>query len=140
MEPPIPADLPPIPADMDRERLDAMSRKIIGAAQKVSTKLGCGFLEKVYENALCVELARSAVPVEQQRSVLVEYEGTVVGEYIPDLVVDNEIIVELKVSDFLTRVDRAQCINYLRATGYRVCLLLNFGQRRLEVRRLVHRF
>jgi GxxExxY protein len=140
LEPPIPADSPPISAEMDRERMDSISRTIIGAAQRVSSKLGTGFLEKVYENALSVELHKSSYSVDPQRSVHVKYEGTIVGEYVADLIVANEIIVEVKAVTFLDRVHRAQCINYLRATGYRVCLLLNFGPRRLEVRRLVHRF
>jgi GxxExxY protein len=140
LETPIPADLPPIPADMDRERLDLMTRSIIGAAQAVSTNLGQGFLEKVYENALGVELRRRNLAVEHQRPFAVRYEGIVVGDYIPDLVVENEVIIEVKTVDFLERSHRLQCINYLRATNLRICLLLNFGQRRLEVRRLVMRF
>jgi GxxExxY protein len=134
------ADSPPMAADLERERLDSITRTIIGAAQRVSSKLGEGFLEKVYENSLAVELGKSSYQVEHQRSVLVEYEGTIVGEYIPDLIVENEVLVEIKAVTCLDRVHRQQCINYLRATGFRVCLLLNFGQSRLEVRRLVNRF
>jgi GxxExxY protein len=134
------ADSPPIAADMERERVDSITRAIIGAAQKVSSKLGEGFLEEVYENSLAVELGKSSYQVEHQRSVLVEYEGAIVGEYIPDLIVENEVLVEIKAVTCLDRVYRQQCINYLRATGFRVCLLLNFGQSRLEVRRLVNRF
>jgi GxxExxY protein len=102
--------------------------------------LGQGFLEKVYENALAVELRKTDYSVEHQRLVRVEYDGVIVGEYIPDLIVADAIIVEVKAVAFLDRVHRQQCVNYLRATGYRVCLLLNFGQRRLEVRRLVMNF
>jgi GxxExxY protein len=140
LETPIPADSPPIPADLDRERLDGMTRAIIGAAQTVSTKLGQGFLEKVYENALGVELRKLNFAVEHQRAFAVRYEGIVVGDYIPDLVVENEIVVEVKTVNFIERAHRLQCLNYLRATNLRVCLLLNFGQRRLEVRRLVMKF
>lgn len=140
LETPIPADLPPIPADMDRERINGITHLIIGAAQQVSTKLGQGFLEKVYENALAVELGKNELVVLSQPSVAVKYDGVVVGEYIPDLIVEDRIIVEVKAVDFLERAHRLQCVNYLRATGHRVCLLLNFGQRRLEVRRLVMKF
>jgi len=140
LETPISADLPPIPADMNRAVLDEMTRRIIGAAQAVSSKLGVGFLEKVYENALGVELRRSGLAVEHQRPIVVLYDGVAIGDYIPDLVVENQIIVEIKSLPFLERAHRMQCINYLRATGLRVCLLLNFGQRRLEVRRLVMKF
>jgi GxxExxY protein len=140
LETPISADPPPIPADMDRVRLDGMTRRIIGAAQTVSSKLGDGFLEKVYENALGLELRRAGMGVEHQRPFAVYYDGIVVGDYVPDLVVDNEIIVELKTVTVLERVHRLQCINYLRATNLRVCLLMNFGRRRLEVRRIVMKF
>jgi GxxExxY protein len=137
---PISADGTPIPADMGRQELDVISGTVIGAAQTVSSRLGQGFLEKVYENALAVELRKTDYSVEHQRLVRVEYDGVIVGEYIPDLIVADAIIVEVKAVAFLDRVHRQQCVNYLRATGYRVCLLLNFGQRRLEVRRLVMNF
>jgi GxxExxY protein len=140
LETPIPAEEPPIPADMDRVRLDGVTHRIIGAAQTVSSKLGQGFLEKVYENALGLELRKAGLAVEHQRPVAVRYEGVIVGDYIPDLIVENQVVVEVKTVDFLERAHRSQAVNYLRATGLRVCLLLNFGQRRLEVRRLVMRF
>ena len=140
LETPIPADLPPIPAEMDRARLDCITGQIIGSAQKVSAKLGQGFLERVYENALGVELAKLGLAFQHQRAIAVKYEGVVVGDYVPDLIVEDEIIVEVKTVDFLTRAHRLQCVNYLRATELRICLLLNFGQGSLEVRRLVMRF
>jgi GxxExxY protein len=134
------ADTTPIAADLERLHLDAISSQVIGAAQKVSSRLGCGFLEKVYENSLMVELARKGLQVEQQRLVHVTYEGVIVGDYIPDLVVEDSILVEVKAVTGLDAIHRRQCINYLRATGYRICLLLNFGQPRLEVKRLVWNF
>jgi GxxExxY protein len=140
LETQISADLPPIPADGARERVNGITHSIIGAAQKVSTKLGQGFLEKVYENALGLELRRTGLAVEHQRPVAVRYEGVIVGDYVPDLIVGNEVVVEVKTVDFLERAHRLQCINYLRATGLHVCLLLNFGTRRLEMRRLVMKF
>jgi GxxExxY protein len=133
-------DIAPIAADISRERLDAISWVIIGAAQKVSSVLGQGFLEKVYENSMLVELARRGYRVTQQKPVQVSYEGAIVGNYVPDLIVDDAIVVEVKAVTCLEPMHRQQCSNYLRATGYRVCLLLNFGQRRLEVKRIVANF
>ena len=134
------ADATPMNADMDRERLDRISRAVIGGAQRVSSNLGYGFLEKVYENSLVIELRKAALSVEQQRPIQVRYEDQIVGDYIPDLIVEEAILVEVKAAIGLDRVHRQQCLNYLRATGHRVCLLLNFGQPRLEVKRLVWLF
>jgi GxxExxY protein len=134
------ADPTPIAADIDRDRLDSLSSQIIGAAHRVSSNLGYGFLEKVYENSLLIELESKGLFVEQQRPVQVFYQGRVVGDYIPDLVVEGSILIEVKAVTALDRVHRQQCISYLRATGYRVCLLLNFGQARFEMKRLVWRF
>ena len=134
------ADTTPIAADLRRERLDVISGVIIGSAQRVSSALGAGFLEKVYENSLVLELSSRGLRVEQQPRVRVFYRMQVVGDYTPDLVVEGSVLVELKAAIALERVHRQQCINYLRATGYRVCLLMNFGQPRLQVERLVWRF
>src|SRR6185436_19700125 len=123
-----------------REELDAITGRIIGAAQKVSSKLGWGFLEKVYENSLRLELMRAELRVEQQVPLQVMYEGQVVGDYLPDLLVEDSVVVELKAIPVLMLEHRQQCLNYLRATGFRVCLLLNFGRPRLEVRRFVWHF
>ena len=139
-ETPIPADEPPIPADEGREELDAVTRTVIGAAQRVSSVLGQGFLEKVYENGLALELRRAGLTVEQQCPVHVRYEGEIIGDYVADLIVEGKVAVELKAVTCLERQHRSQCINYLRATGLKICLLINFGQRSLEVRRIVHRF
>ena len=110
--------------------------RIIGAAQMVSNTLGCGFLEKVYENAMVVELRRGGLRVEQQREIRVRYREEVVGIYVADLVVEDTVLVELKSTLVLDRIHRAQCINYLKATGHRICLLLNFGLPRLDVERI----
>ena len=87
---------------------------------------------------LCLELEIEKVLVEQQKPVCVYYKSSVVGEYVTDLVVQQAIVVEVKAVEALGWSHRAQCINYLRATGYRVGLLLNFGRPRLEVRRFVN--
>jgi len=119
------------------EKVNGVTASVIGAAQRVSTTLGCGFLEKVYENALNLELSRRALNVRQQRPVEVRYRGEIVGHYIPDLIVEELVVIEIKAAPGLESIHEAQCLNYLRATGHRVCLLLNFGRPRLEVRRIV---
>jgi GxxExxY protein len=115
----------------------AISEQIIGCAINVSNALGAGFLEKVHENALAHELRKAGLRVEQQRAVVVRYDGIVVGEYTVDLLVDDCVLVELKAVKALDDIHRAQCINYLKASGLQVCLLLNFGNPRLEMKRLV---
>jgi len=134
------ADPAPMNADPERECLDVLSRRIIGCALRVSNTLGFGFLEKVYENALALELRAADIAVEQQKPVHVTYKGRVVGDYIPDLLIEDQIIVEVKASAGLEKVHHQQCLNYLRATGHHVCLLLNFGRARLEMKRLVWHF
>ena len=124
----------------DNQRLNQISRKVIGAAMKVSNTLGSGFLEKVYENALVHELRRADLKVDQQRVMTVSYDGIIVGEYAADILVEDAVLVELKAAKALDGVHMAQCMNYLKATGLRVCLLLNFGQPRLQVKRIVRAF
>lgn len=119
------------------EELNALTERILGCAFAVLNKLGCGFLEKVYENAMVVALVKSGLRVEQQKSMVIRYEGVVVGEYLADLVVECCVLVELKAVSALDDVHRAQCLNYLRATGYPVCLLLNFAKPRLQIERIM---
>lgn len=121
----------------DKERLNDISGKVIGAAMTVSNTLGAGFLEKVYENALVHELRKSGLRVEQQRPLKVTYDGTVVGEYAADMVVEDTVLVELKAVKAVDRVHMAQCLNYLKATGMPLCLLVNFGSPRLQVKRVI---
>ena len=99
--------------------------------------LGHGFLEAVYEAALARELDLRGVPYERQRRLTVTCKGHAVGEYVADFVVDGKVIVELKATKKLTEADEAQLLNYLKATGLRVSLLLNFGAPSLEHRRRV---
>ena len=115
---------------------DPLTERIIGCAFKVANTLGHGFLEKVYENALAHELRKAGLAVTQQHGLEVYYDGALVGEFQVDLVVEGTVLVELKAVAGLQEVHVAQCLNYLRASGKPVCLLLNFG-RSLEVRRLV---
>jgi GxxExxY protein len=134
------ADVAQMNADTERLRLNSVSRTIIGAAQRVSSSLGYGFLEKVYENALVIELRKAGLAIDQQKAVHVYFEGVVVGDYIPDLLVEDAVIVEIKAITALDRVHRQQCLNYLRATNRTLALLLNFGRSHLEVARIVWHF
>jgi GxxExxY protein len=122
----------------ERDRLNGLTSKVIGAAQKVSTVLGSGFLEKVYENALAIELRARGLRVKQQEGIKIRYGEEIVGEYFADLTVEDEVIVELKAVRGLDSVHEAQCINYLKASGAPICLLLNFARPRLDVRRIIN--
>lgn len=113
-----------------------ITEKIIGCSFTVMNTLGSGFLEKIYENALALELRHSGLNAVQQKSIEVRYRDTVVGEYFMDLFVEDKIIVELKAVGALEDAFYAQCLNYLKATGLEVCLLLNFGNPDLQVRRI----
>ena len=97
--------------------------------------MGAGFLEKVYENALAIELRKNGLEVKQQAPIKVVYEETVVGEYFADLLVSDLVIVELKAVKEISDAFAAQCLNYLKATGLPICLLMNFGKPRVEVKR-----
>jgi GxxExxY protein len=121
----------------ERGRLNSLTSRVIGAAQRVSTVLGNGFLEKVYENALAVELRAEGLRVKQQDAIAVRYRNEVVGEYFADLMVEDRVIVELKAVRGIDSIHEAQCINYLKASGVPVCLLMNFARPRLDVRRFI---
>ena len=116
---------------------DPLTSKIIGCAYRVANELGSGFLEKVYENALAHELRKAGIKVEQQHGIVVLYDGVEVGDYVADLLVNNQVLVELKTCKDLDDVHLAQCLNYLKATGQRVCLLMNFGKPKIQIRRLM---
>jgi len=115
--------------------LNELTERIIGCAYNVGNSLGCGFLEKVYENALRIELEKDGLKVRQQHPINVIYDGQTVGEYFADLMVEEEIIVEVKAVKRLEDVHLAQCLNYLKATGLKICLLVNFGGTRVEIKR-----
>jgi GxxExxY protein len=121
----------------DGDRLNELSGRVIGCAFTVLNTLGAGFLEKVYENALAHELRSAGPKVAQQTSVKVLYHDVVVGEYFADLLVEDAVMVELKAVKALDDAHRMQCANYLKATGLHLCLLLNFGKPRLEIKRVV---
>jgi GxxExxY protein len=119
---------------MNDEQLNALTERIISCAFKVSNTLGCGFLEKVYENALVHELRKNGLMAEPQHPINVVYDGVVVGEYFADILVENTVLLELKSADHHD-IFTAQCLNYIKATGKILCLLLNFGKPRLEIKR-----
>src|SRR4051794_9273968 len=125
------------PMNADEHRWDSVTERIIGCAYRVSNGLGCGFLEKVYENALVHELRKAGLTVAQQVRFAVLYDGVVVGEYIADIVVEDVILIELKAVKALDDVHLAQCLNLLRATRLPVCLLMNFSKPRVDIKRLV---
>jgi GxxExxY protein len=119
---------------------NGIAEKVIGCAYKVSNSLGVGFLEKVYENALVHEIKKAGLKVKQQHAIDFKYDDVLVGEYIADLLVEDELLVELKSAETFDKVHFAQCLNYLKATGLKVCLLINFGKTKVQVRRFVNHF
>lgn len=116
--------------------LNALTEKIIGCAYTVANKLGVGFLEKVYENALVIELRKSGLKVLQQVEYRVMYEGHEVGKYVADLVVNDSVLLELKSVREFDAVHTALGINYLKVSGLTLCLLINFGKSRVDVKRI----
>ncbi|MBK9155009.1 MAG: GxxExxY protein [Chloracidobacterium sp.] len=121
----------------DRVLYKDLSYKIVGLAMQVHTELGFGFLEKVYENALMVLFEENGIGAVQQVPILVPFHGKIVGEYVADIVVEGSVILELKALDRIAEIHKAQTLNYLKATSFRLALLLNFGKHRLEYERLV---
>jgi GxxExxY protein len=122
---------------MDRESLNLLCERVIGAVFDVSNSLGCGFLEKVYERALLRELTLIGIKAVPQFAFSVVYKGQNVGEYFADLVVEDALLVELKCAERLGDSHLAQCLNYLKASGLELCLLVNFQRTRVEVKRVV---
>ena len=108
-------------------KVDDLTQEIIGCAYKVHNALGAGFLEKVYENALRIELEKLGLDVKQQEPINVGYDGQIVGEYHADLWVDGHVVIELKAVQTLTQRHEVQLVNCLTATGIEDGLLLNFG-------------
>lgn len=111
--------------------------EIVSAAIQVWKTLGYGFLEKVYENALLIELRKRGFSVQQQKPINVSYEGKLVGEFYADIVVNDQIILELKAAQAIAKEHAAQILNYLKATEIRLGILLNFGPKGLEHKRYV---
>ena len=113
-----------------------ITEKIIGAAYKIYNTLGFGFLEKVYENALAIELKQMEFEVKQQEPIDVFYEGNIVGEYVADIIVAGKVVVEIKAVKELGKIHEVQLVNYLKASKIEVGLLINFGKE-IEVKRKI---
>jgi len=122
--------------DTNNYKYSDITEKIIGAAYKVYNTLGFGFLEKVYENALAIELRKLGMEVRQQESIKVLYEGKVVGEYIADMIVAGKVVIEIKGIKCLDEIHEVQLVNYLKATKIEIGLLINFGQK-IEIKRRI---
>lgn len=118
--------------------IDQITKSIIGCAYNVSNCLGSGFLEKVYERAMIFELSEKGLKVQQQYPIEVYYRNQLVGEYFADLFVNATVVVELKAVGALSSMHQAQLINYLTASNKKIGLLLNFGQPRVEIKRIVN--
>lgn len=121
---------------MNEAQLNKISEIVIGCAYTIGNALGNGFLEKVYENALAHEIRKKSLDVKQQYPIEVFYDGTVVGQYVADLLIENTLLVELKTVKTIDENNLAQCLNYLKATQLPLCLLINFGKPRVEVKRI----
>ncbi|HNQ22664.1 MAG TPA: GxxExxY protein [Phycisphaerae bacterium] len=119
--------------------IDQLTEKVIGCAYRVHNELGAGFLEKVYENALRIELAEAGLRVQQQHPIPVVYHGEVVGEYFADLMVEDCLIVELKAVQSVGKEHEVQLVNYLAATGIDDGVLINFGSS-VQVKRKFRRY
>ena len=117
--------------------LNELTYLINGAIFEVSRILGPGFLEKVYENALLMELKARGIKAAAQYPIKVRYKDQIVGEYIADLLVEDKVIIELKTVDKIEKIHEAQLLNYLKATGIKVGLLVNFKSTKADIKRMV---
>jgi len=122
---------------MPLQDVNEITQKIIGCAFEVSNTLGIGFVEKVYENALAHLIRKDGLKVIQQYPIKVAFDGILVGEFIADLLIEDRVLVELKAASMLVNEHTAQALNYLRASGLEVCLLINFGKPKIEIKRLL---
>ena len=121
-----------------KHEFEVLSEKIIGASIKVHKELGPGFLENIYEEALKIELSKNQIKFETQKEVKIEYREIEIGTHRLDMIVENQIIIELKAIRELTDVHFAQIRSYLKATALKVGLLLNFAKPTLEIKRVVN--
>src|ERR1035441_9205745 len=124
---------------MNADQLDSLTERVLAAVFEVTNPLGAGFLEKVYQRALLTELGLRGFRATAEASFTVTYKSRSVGEYFADLLVEDVLVVELKCVERLSSEHTAQCINYLRASGRTVCLLVNFQKPKVEWKRIVHR-
>jgi len=124
----------------ERELMNELIAKVIGGVYEVANLLGAGFLEKVYERALVIELRLRGLGAEAQAPIRVLYKGEAIGDYYVDVLVECKLIVELKCVDCIANEHMAQCLNYLKATNHNVALLVNFQHPKIEWKRIVHNF
>ena len=124
-------------SEVPLQNVNEITQKIIGCAFEVSNTLGIGFVEKVYENALVHLIRKSGLKVVQQYPIKVTFDGILVGEFVADLLVEDRVLVELKAVSMLVNDHTAQALNYLRASGLELCLLINFGRTKVEIKRLL---
>ena len=117
---------------------ESESYKISGACFKVYNALGGGIKENIIEKALIKELENCKINTEKQKRIEVKYDGTKIGTYIPDLVADNKIMIELKSKPFITKEDEKQFWGYLKGSDYQLGFLINFGSQRLIIKRFIH--
>jgi GxxExxY protein len=117
--------------------LEEVTFQIIAAKIEVHKTLGFGFLENVYEKALLIELGSRGLKAEPQKEMRITYKGELIGSYFADIVVNDEIILELKSVEHLTNIHKAQLLNYLKGTGLRLGFLINFGKEKAEYKRMV---
>ncbi len=115
-----------------------LSFQIVGLAMEVHNQLGYGFLEKVNENALRILLRKNGLQVKTQYPITVRFEGEIVGQYYADMLVEDKIILELKVAERIHPASKAQALNYLKGTGLKLAIILNFGPKKLESHRVVN--
>jgi len=128
---------PPMNTD-ERRCPDSLTERVIAAILEVSNTLGAGFLEKVYERGLLRELALRGIQATAQASFAIDYKGQYIGEYYSDILVEGVLVIELKCVERLANEHMAQGLNYLRASGRSVCLLVNFQRPKAEWRRIVN--
>jgi GxxExxY protein len=124
----------------DQENLDALTARVLSAVFEVANTLGAGFLEKIYQRALLRELRLREIQTTPEASFTVTYKGYSVGEYFADLLIEDAVLLELKCVERLSNEHTAQCLNYLRASGRSICLLVNFQHPTIEWKRIVHQF
>src|SRR5260370_22206682 len=124
----------------DGRGCDSLTERVVGAVVEVSNTLGSGFLEEVYKRALIRELAIQGIRATPQASFAIRYKGHYAGDYFADILVEDMLVVELKCVESFAKEHTAQCLNYLRASGLTVCLLVNFQKPKVEWQRIIHRF
>jgi GxxExxY protein len=122
----------------DKVYYDSLIDDIVSCAYAVHRKLGSGFLEKIYEKAMAIELAKRGLQADSQKPIQVNYDGQVIGEYVTDIVVEDDVIIELKAARKIESIHFAQCLNYLKATGKKFGLVINFGEDVVRFKRIVN--